>query len=88
MSNSSIMQAEWECKNWCGFGGGWSRLVGLWTNPLHSSLPVRALNPVFHKRSKHIEIKYHWIREHVGPSGRGTASALARDSKQACQYSL
>ena len=24
-----------------------------------------AENPVYHKRSKHIEIKYHWIREHV-----------------------
>ena len=22
-------------------------------------------NPVYHKRSKHIDIKYHWIREHV-----------------------
>ena len=22
-------------------------------------------NPVYHKRSKHIQIKYHWVREHV-----------------------
>ena len=22
-----------------------------------------AINPVYHKRSKHIEIKYHWVRE-------------------------
>eukprot|EP00602_Paraphysomonas_sp_CaronLab_P004809 CAMPEP_0185023452 /NCGR_PEP_ID=MMETSP1103-20130426/6129_1 /TAXON_ID=36769 /ORGANISM="Paraphysomonas bandaiensis, Strain Caron Lab Isolate" /LENGTH=1343 /DNA_ID=CAMNT_0027556055 /DNA_START=49 /DNA_END=4080 /DNA_ORIENTATION=+ len=22
-------------------------------------------NPVYHKRSKHIDIKYHWVREHV-----------------------
>jgi len=28
-----------------------------------------ALNPVFHKRSKHIVIKYHWVREHVDPDG-------------------
>ena len=26
-------------------------------------------NPVYHNRSKHIEIKYHWIREHVDPEG-------------------
>ena len=25
-----------------------------------------AQNPVNHKRSKHIRIKYHWIREQVG----------------------
>ena len=25
-----------------------------------------AQNPVHHKRSKHIRIKYHWIREQVG----------------------
>ena len=25
-----------------------------------------AMNPVHHKRSKHIRIKYHWIREQVG----------------------
>ena len=28
-----------------------------------------ALNPVHHKRSKHIAIKYHWVREHVDPKG-------------------
>ena len=28
-----------------------------------------AMNPVCHKRSKHIEIKYHWVREHVDPEG-------------------
>ena len=27
-----------------------------------------AQNPVNHKRSKHIRIKYHWIREQVGAS--------------------
>ena len=25
-----------------------------------------ANNPMYHKRSKHIDIKYHWIREKVG----------------------
>jgi hypothetical protein len=24
-----------------------------------------AMNPVFHKRSKHVAIKYHWVRQHV-----------------------
>jgi hypothetical protein len=32
-----------------------------------------ASNPVSHKRSKHISIKYHWIREHVDPEGLATA---------------
>lgn len=27
-----------------------------------------AENPVFHKKSKHIEIKYHMVREHVDPN--------------------
>ena len=25
-----------------------------------------AKNPMHHKRSKHIDIKYHWLREHTG----------------------
>ena len=28
-----------------------------------------AVNPLYHKRSRHIEIKYHWVREHVDPDG-------------------
>ena len=28
-----------------------------------------ATNPVYHKRSKHIEVKYHWVREHLDPDG-------------------
>ena len=35
-----------------------------------------AHNPVFHKRSKHIDIKYHWIREHVNPGGFETATLV------------
>ena len=40
------------------------------------SAPDLALYPVFHKRSKRIEIKYHWIREHVGIDGGGTAKLV------------
>jgi len=35
-----------------------------------------AKNPVYHKRSKHIEIKYHWIREHVNPDMFNTARLI------------
>ena len=35
-----------------------------------------ALNPVFHKRSKHIAIKYHWVREHVDPEGEERTAVL------------
>ena len=28
-----------------------------------------AKNPMHHKRSKHIDIKYHWLREHTYESG-------------------
>ena len=31
------------------------------------------MNPVFHKRSKHIAIKYHWIRQHIIGGIFGTA---------------
>ena len=34
------------------------------------------MNPVYHKRSKHIEIKYHWIREHVNPEGEHRTAIL------------
>jgi hypothetical protein len=32
----------------------------------NESAKAQAENPVHHKRSKHIEIKWHWIRQHVG----------------------
>ena len=36
-----------------------------------------AVTPVYHRRSKHIEIKYHWVREHVDPDGEfGTARLI------------
>ena len=34
------------------------------------------MNPVYYKRSKHIEIKYHWIREHVDPKGKHRTAIL------------
>ena len=38
------------------------------------------LNPVFHKRSKQVEIKYHRIRVHVCSGGRGTARLVHVES--------
>ncbi len=35
-----------------------------------------AMNPVFHKRSKHIAIKYHWVRQHVVGGKFGTARLI------------
>lgn len=35
-----------------------------------------AMNPVFHKRSKHIAIKYHWVRQHVVGGIFGTAELI------------
>ena len=45
-----------------------------------------ALNPVFHVRSKHIKIKYHWyhwIREHVDPGGHCTRLMHVESVEQA-----
>ena len=38
--------------------------------------PDLALNPVYHKQSKHIEIKYHWVREHTDPDGEFRTATL------------
>ena len=35
-----------------------------------------ALNPIFYKRSMHIAIKYHWVREHVDPDGEFQTARL------------
>ena len=50
-----------------------------------------AQNPINHKRSKHIRIKYHWIREQVGgniirlnhvPTAEMTADMMTKAHKQ------
>ena len=33
---------------------------------------------VYHKRSKHIEIKYHWVREHVDLNGKFMTARLTQ----------
>jgi len=33
-------------------------------------------NPVYHKRSKHIDIKYHWLREHTNTDGQFKTATL------------
>jgi hypothetical protein len=35
-----------------------------------------AKNPVYHKRSKHVTIKYHFSREHVDPHRMNTAELI------------
>ena len=32
------------------------------------SAQALALNPVYHQRSKHIDVKYHWLRQHMADS--------------------
>ena len=41
-----------------------------------------ALNPVFHKRSKHIAVKYHWVWENVDPDGEERPAAFVRTGDQ------
>ena len=44
--------------------------VGPSADETHSqSAEDLALNPVYHKRSKHIDIKYHWVKEPANPDG-------------------
>jgi hypothetical protein len=49
---------------------GVSRELGIEFGPVNvymdnKSAIALANNPVFHKRSKHIDIKYHWLREKI-----------------------
>ena len=41
--------------------------------PTNTTLASIYINILPYKRSKHIEAKYHWIRQHVDPDGLGTA---------------
>ncbi len=53
-----------------GVGRNWFRLC--WFDDLHmdsQSAMALAKNPTHHKWSKHIDIKYHWLREHTYESG-------------------
>ena len=76
----SIRRCTRECKNWCDLGEFWARLVGLKTNRLHSSLTEPSVKSDVHKRFKDVEIKYHWIREHVDSGGRGIARLVHVES--------
>ena len=46
---------------------------------VRQSVENLALNPAYYKRSKHIEIKYHWVREHAHQDGEFRTNEQAAD---------
>ena len=59
-----------QSKNACGSFKGVLGEMGLFVDPItlymdSKSAICLAKNPLYHKRSKHIDIKFHWIREKV-----------------------
>ena len=70
----SIKLCMLACRKWCGFGRCWASCRWICANPhlfpWHSQRGHNsAVSSVFPKRSKHIAIKLHWVREHVDPDG-------------------
>ncbi|CAN6726958.1 unnamed protein product [Malus baccata var. baccata] len=56
-------ELTWICKKFCDIGFPLSQVPTLWCDNI-SAISL-ASNPVFHARTKHIEIDYHYIRELV-----------------------
>jgi hypothetical protein len=54
-----------------------SRSPTLWCDNIGAT--YLAVNPIFHRRSKHIEVDYHFVREHVSSRQLEIQSISSKD---------